>query len=95
MIAKNFLEHLLKAVSYKIHIVLADNGIQLAKREGTENYWMIPLDRLCRAYGIEHGLTQINHPWNNGQVKRMRRILKEATVKRYYCASHGQLQTHL
>jgi hypothetical protein len=31
----------------------------------------------------------------NGQVERMNRTLKEATVKRYYCETRAQLQTHL
>jgi transposase InsO family protein len=32
---------------------------------------------------------------DNGQVERMNRTLKEATVKRYYYATHGQLRSHL
>src|SRR5580704_11572897 len=83
-IAKDFLDNLTKAVPYKIHTVLTDNGIQFTKREGTEAYWVIPFDRLCDALGIEHRLTKINHPWTNGQVERMNRTIKEATVKRYY-----------
>jgi transposase-like protein len=84
MIAKDFLDNLTKVVPYKIHTILTDNGIQFAKREGTEAYWIIPFDRLCAALGIEHRLTKINHPWTNGQVERMNRTIKEATVKRYF-----------
>jgi hypothetical protein len=29
-------------------------------------------------------LTQPNYPWSNGQVERMNRTLKEATVRRYH-----------
>ncbi len=94
-IATTFLERLIQAVPYKIQIVLTDNGIQFAKRKGTEIYGMIPFDRLCHAQGIEHRLTKINHPWTNGQVERMNRTLKEATVKRYHYESHRQLKTHL
>jgi transposase InsO family protein len=86
---------LIKAVSYKIHTVLTDNGIQFTKREGTEAYWVIPFDRLCDALGIEHRLTKINHPWTNGQVERMNRTIKEATVRRYYHQSHDHLKQHL
>jgi len=32
---------------------------------------------------------------DNGQVERMNRTLKEATVKRYHYESHDQLRTHL
>jgi transposase InsO family protein len=41
-----------------------------------------PFQEICRANGIEHRLTKPNHPWTNGQVERMNRTLKEATVKR-------------
>jgi transposase InsO family protein len=45
--------------------------------------------------GIEHRLTKPNHPWTNGQVERMNRTIKDATVKRFHYDSHGQLRTHL
>ena len=40
-------------------------------------------DMRCRENSIEHRFTKINHPWTNGQVERMNRTIKEATVKRY------------
>lgn len=95
MTAKNFLSNLVVAVPYTIHTILTDNGIQFAKRQGTEAYWDIPFDRICHAHHIEHRLTQVCHPWTNGQVERMNRTIKEATVKRYYYQSHDQLKTHL
>ncbi len=49
----------------------------------------------CRENGIEHRLTKIKHPWTNGQVERMNRTIREATVKRYHYDSHRQLQSHL
>jgi transposase InsO family protein len=52
-------------------------------------------DLLCRANGIEYRLTKINHPWTNGQVERMNRTLKEATVPRYHYDSHDQLRQHV
>ncbi len=49
---------------------------------------------ICEANGIEHRLIKSNHPWN-GQVERMNRTIKEATVKRFHYDSHDQLRTHL
>ena len=51
--------------------------------------------RVCRENGIEHRLTRINHPWTNGQVERMNRTIKEATVKRYHYETHAELEDHL
>lgn len=58
LIAKAFLERVIKAVPYKIHTVLTDNGIQFAKREGTEAYAIIPFDRVCMAHDIDHRRTE-------------------------------------
>jgi len=52
-------------------------------------------DQICREHGIEHRLTKPNHPWTNGQVERMNRTIKDATVKRYHYDSHDQLRQHL
>jgi Integrase core domain len=45
--------------------------------------------------GIDHRTTKVKHPWTNGQVERMNRTIKEATVKRFHYDSHRQLETHL
>ena len=52
-------------------------------------------DMRCRENGIEHRLTKIKHPWTNGQVERMNRTIKEATVQRYHYDRHDQLEAHL
>ncbi len=52
-------------------------------------------DIRCQENGIEHRLTKPNHPWTNGQVERMNRTLKDATVKRYHYETHEQLKAHL
>jgi transposase InsO family protein len=40
-------------------------------------------------------MTKPHNPWTNGQVERMNRTLKEATVKRYHYETHDQLRSHL
>ena len=49
----------------------------------------------CAQNYIDHRLTKPRHPWINGQVERMNRTLKEATVKRYHYESHDQLRSRL
>ena len=49
----------------------------------------------CAQNDIDHRLTKPKHPWTNGQVERMNRTLKEATVRRYYYETHEQLRSHL
>jgi transposase InsO family protein len=98
--ASAFLTALIKAVPYKIHTILTDNGIQFTfpprYADGpTARYMTHMFDMRCRENGIEHRLTKIKHPWTNGQVERMNRTIKEATVKRYHYDSHRRLQTHL
>jgi hypothetical protein len=52
-------------------------------------------DRVCTEHDIDHRLTKIKHPWTNGQVERMNRTTKDATVKRYHYNNHEQLKQHL
>src|SRR3954453_5095208 len=89
-----------KAVPYKIHTVLTDNGIQfrLPPRQANApnaRYMSHMFALRCREHGIEHRFTKINHPWTNGQVERMNRTIKDATVKRYHYDDHDQLRRHL
>lgn len=107
--AGDFLRALVRAVSYKIHTVLTDNGIHFTDPRG--NTWspaeikdMMARRQLFRAHAfeyacacndIDHRLTKPKHPWTNGQVERMNRTIKDATVKRYFYETHDQLRTHL
>jgi len=98
--ASAFLMDLIEAVPYKIHTVLTDNGIQFTfpprYADGpTARYMTHMFDMRCQENGIEHRLTKIKHPWTNGQVERMNRTIKEATVKRYHYDSHSQFKRHL
>lgn len=96
--AWEFLELLLDTVPYRIHTILTDNGLQFAEQPRNRNTIVsrpMRFDMICEANGIEHRLTKPNHPWTNGQVERMNRTLKNATVKRYHYDSHDQLRSHL
>jgi transposase InsO family protein len=93
--ACQFLLRVIAAVPYHIHTILTDNGIQFTNRLKDKWAFKHLFNRICEQHGIEHRLTKINHPWTNGQVERMNRTLKEATVKRYYYETHEQLKEHL
>jgi transposase InsO family protein len=98
--ASAFLVTLVKVVPYKIHTVLTDNGIQFTLppryADGPTARTMTHMfDLRCQENGIEHRLTKIKHPWTNGQVERMNRTIKEATVKRFHYDDHQQFETHL
>src|SRR4029077_303710 len=98
--ASAFLVALIAAVPYKIHIVLTDNGIQFTfpprYADGPTALHMTHMfDMRCRENCIEHRLTKIKHPWTNGQVERINRTIKEATVKRFHYDTHEHLRSHL
>lgn len=90
-----FLRNLIAALPYAIHTVLTDNGIQFTNQERHVYVGAHIFDRVCNEHGIEHRLTKIKHPWTNGQVERMNRTIKEATVKRYHYDNHDQFKKHL
>ena len=108
-VAGDFLRALIKAVPYKIHTVPTDNDthfttpgnicsaaadIRVAMDNG-ERFWAHSFEHACAQNHIDHRLTKPRHPWTNGQVERMNRTLKEATVKRYHYENYDQLRSHL
>jgi transposase InsO family protein len=95
MAAAQFLRNLIAATPYTIHTVLTDNGIQFTHRACDRYAFEHIFDRVCREHGIDHRLTKVKHPWTNGQVERMNRTIKEATVKRFHYDDHNQLRQHL
>jgi len=108
-IAGEFLKRLIEAVPYKIHTVLTDNGTHFttpgnlasAAKDieeaiaGGESFRAHAFELACAKANIDHRLTKPNHPWTNGQVERMNRTLKDATVRRYHYDNHDQLKQHL
>ena len=107
--SRDFLLRLIDAVPYKIHTVLTDNGIQFTTPGGGgsavplikeamangERFRAHAFEYACARNDIDHRTTKPKHPWTNGQVERMNRTLKEATVKRFYYETHDQLRDHL
>ena len=81
-IAAEFLQALLKAVPYKVHTVLTDNGTHFTDPRGatwspTEIRQMIECQQPFRAHAfeyacaladIDHRLTKPKHPWTNGHA---------------------------
>jgi len=98
--APAYLAALIAAVPNEIHTVLTHNGTQFCdlpsrRNSPTARLRIHMFDRVCLENGIEHRLTKPNHPWTNGQVERMNRTIKDATVKRLHYDSHEQLRGHL
>jgi transposase InsO family protein len=108
-IAGDFLRALIQAVPYKVHTVLTDHGIHFTTPSNTasaaplikkalargETVWAHAFEFACAQNNVDHRLTKPRHPWTNGQVERMNRTLKDATVRRYYYECHDQLRQHL
>ena len=108
-VSREFMLRLIAAIPYKIHTVLTDNGIQFTTpgaggsavpliREAMakgEIFRAHAFEYTCAQHDINHRTTKPKHPWTNGQVERMNRTIKEATVKRFYYASHDELRSHL
>jgi transposase InsO family protein len=95
-VAATFLKVLVKAVPYRIHTVLTDNGIQFTDTSVAKYPRKLhAFDMACRRFGIEHRLTRPYHPWTNGQAERTIRTLKDATVRTYHYDTVHQLRRHI
>ena len=71
-----------------------NGGAQLAIAAG-ELFRAHSFELACAENDIDHRLTKPRHPWTNGQVERMNRTIKGASVKRYHYDNHDQLRQHL
>ncbi len=65
-----------------------------ATQDGPRLYRPHSFEWACEQTKIEHRLTKPRCPWTNGQVERMNRTIKDATVKCYHYASHDELCQH-
>ena len=52
-------------------------------------------ERICNENKIEHRKTKVKHSAINGQVERMNRTIKDATVKPFKYMNHDELKQHL
>jgi len=93
--AVDFLERVLPQLPYKIHKILTDNGSQFRYLPYQTKAGRHPVGQLCDKWGIEQRFTKPLHPWTNGQVERLNRTLKEATIKRFHYETTNQLNEHL
>lgn len=94
-IAVDFLRRVVERIPYKVHKLLTDNGVQFRNLPHHLHVGRHPVGQLCDEWGIEQRFTKPAHPWTNGQVERMNRTLKEATIKRFHYETTAQLNTHL
>ena len=94
-LAAEFWQRVVAAVPYKITKALTDNGVQFTQLPHRQRSELHLFDAVCAANDIEHRCTKVAHPWTNGQVERMNRTLKEATIRRYHYQNEQQLNTHL
>lgn len=91
-VVADFLRALLKAVPYKVHTVLTDNGIHFTDPRGEcwspaeikammarKELFRHAFELACAQNDIDHRLTKPKHPWTNGQVERMNRTIEDAT----------------
>lgn len=93
--AAYFLQRLIAAVPYKVHIVLTDNGTHFTTPSNKcsaaadlriilangERFRAHAFALACAKAEIDHWLTKPAHPWTNGRAERMNRTLKDATVR--------------
>jgi len=107
--AGDFLRALIGAVPYRVHTVLTDNGTPFTTPGNTasaaplikeaiargEIFRAHAFELACAQNDIDHRLTKPRHLWTDGQVERMNRTLKDATVRRYHYESHDQLRRDL
>ncbi len=108
MASAQFPGSLVAALPYRIHAVLTGlpmaappvraaigDGVQFANRQQDRPAMARIFGRACEENAIQQRLTKISQPWTNGQVERMSRTIKEATVQRYHYDTHAELEGHL
>jgi transposase InsO family protein len=102
--ATQFLANLIADYPIKITKILTDNGAQftykllsehLQPKDKAGNFKTHGFDALCAVHDIEHRLTKFRHPWTNGQVEIMNRVIKDATTKQFHYEDVVAFKKHL
>lgn len=98
-IACAFLQNFIEDVPFKIHTILTDNGAQFTYKLLSEQLRpknkVHPFDVVCNEHNIQHRLTKFRHPWTNGQVEIMNKVLKAHTIKLYHYETLKELKRHV
>lgn len=101
-----FLKHTIQEFPFKIVKILTDNGSQFTymllsehlrprDKDNPDKYKIHPFDKVCIDNNIEHRLTKFRHPWTNGQVEIMNKVIKSHTTKKYYYKTVEEFKRHL
>lgn len=95
----DFLDYVFKFYPYKIHRILTDNGLQFTYRclpkKNRPSLKRHPFTKKCMNMGTKHKLTHFFSPQTNGQVERMNKTIKDATIKMFQYQSIHQFKTNL
>ncbi|WP_127110830.1 integrase core domain-containing protein [Pararhodobacter zhoushanensis] len=86
-------------IAFRRHTLLPLDDCLYALQPSIPQLTRSTLHRCLQRHGISR-LPDVegdkpNHPWTNGQVERINRTIKDATVKRFHYENHDQLRTHL
>jgi len=102
--ALHFLDLVFQFFPYHIHRILTDNGLQFTyralpkeKRPRTQEgiFKRHPFTQKCLDKGIKQKLTKFFSPQTNGQVERMNKTLKDATIKMFQYDTVDQFRVNL
>ncbi len=95
----HFLEKVFKFFPYKIHRILTNNGAQFTYRALPKNRRpknkRHPFTQMCLDNGVKHKLTNFFSPQTNGQVERMNKTIKDATIKMFQYENIMQFKLNL
>ncbi len=94
-----FLKTIFKIFPFQITKILTDNGAQFTYELLADHLKpkdkVHEFDKICKENNIEHRLTKFKHPWTNGQVEIMNKLIKNNTVKRFHYEDVDELKKHL